>query len=504
MKVNQLKVGAILSYVIIAVNNIVGLLYTPFMLRMMGQNEYGLYSLTSSVIAYLTVLDIGFNNAVIRYTAKYRAEGKAEEQYKMFGMFLLLYCIVAIIVVIIGHFLYLNVENLFGKTMTLDDLRKVKIMVILLVANVAFTFPMSIWGGIITAYENFVFQKLVNLMRVILNPIAMIIMLLFGYRAIGMVVVTTIFNVLTLTINAIYCIKKLHIHIIFGKFQIGILKEVFVYSFWIFLSAMVDRIYWSSGQFVLGVFRSTVEIAIFAVAIQMQAFYTSFSYAISSLLLPRIVKLVTEKAPTKVISDFFVKISRIQFYPISLILFGFILFGQQFILYWAGPDYKPAYFMAICFMVPQLFTTMQQTGYSILQAHNKLKFRAITIFIASVLAVLLAIPVSKEFGGSGVAVCIALGLIVGNLIILDIYYQKEIGLDMKKFWTETLKISLWPLGLTFFYSVLLKIFPYENILGYVIHIFIYMLLYILGIVLFTFNDYEKKTLLKPIKVMMLR
>ena len=80
MKVNQLKAGAILSYVIIAVNNIVGLLYTPFMLRMMGQNEYGLYSLVSSVVAYLTVLDLGFNNAIVRYTAKFRAEGKNEEQ----------------------------------------------------------------------------------------------------------------------------------------------------------------------------------------------------------------------------------------------------------------------------------------------------------------------------------------------------------------------------------------------------------------------------------------
>ena len=80
---------------------------------------------------------------------------------------------------------------------------------------------MSIWGSIITAYENFVFQKLVGIVRIILNPLVMIAMLLIGYRAIGMVVVTTIFNVVTLLINYWYCKKRLKIQVRFGHFQWG-------------------------------------------------------------------------------------------------------------------------------------------------------------------------------------------------------------------------------------------------------------------------------------------
>ena len=85
---NQIKIGAALNYVIIGLNTLVGLLYTPYMLRMLGQNDYGLYSLVASVIAYLTILDFGFGNAIIRYTAKFRAERKQREQWEMFGMFL--------------------------------------------------------------------------------------------------------------------------------------------------------------------------------------------------------------------------------------------------------------------------------------------------------------------------------------------------------------------------------------------------------------------------------
>ena len=205
MAVNQLKAGALLSYVSIGLNNIIGLLYTPFMLRMMGQTEYGLYALVASVVSYLTVLDLGFGNAVIRYTAKYRAEGKIREQYEMFGMFFLVYVVIGFIALIVGSILCCNVDTLFDRTMSVTELHKIRIMMILMIVNIAFTFPMSIWGSIVTAYEQFIFSKLVNIVRVILNPIAMIVMLYMGYRAIGMVVVTTLFNVATLLVNWWYC-----------------------------------------------------------------------------------------------------------------------------------------------------------------------------------------------------------------------------------------------------------------------------------------------------------
>ena len=67
----QRKFGAGLSYISIISNTLVQLLYTPFLTKMLGQSEYGLYSLVASIIGYLTVLDLGFGNAIIVYTTKY-------------------------------------------------------------------------------------------------------------------------------------------------------------------------------------------------------------------------------------------------------------------------------------------------------------------------------------------------------------------------------------------------------------------------------------------------
>ena len=52
MKVNQLRVGALLSYVNLAIGSIIPMIYTPIMLRILGQAEYGLYSLSNSIVGF--------------------------------------------------------------------------------------------------------------------------------------------------------------------------------------------------------------------------------------------------------------------------------------------------------------------------------------------------------------------------------------------------------------------------------------------------------------------
>ena len=451
MPVNQLKAGVVLNYVVIILNTVVGLLYTPYMLRMMGQSEYGLYSLVASVIAYLTVLDLGFGNAIVRYTAKFRAEKKTEEQYEMFGMFFLLYLVIGIIAFGIGLGLYFNVGTLFGDTMTAVELDRARIMMLLLVANLAFTFPMSIWGSIIQAYEDFVFQKSLNIFRIILNTAVMICLLHFGYKAVAMVVVQTIFNVLTLVVNFIYCRRKLNIHIYFKfkHFHWGFLKEVAIYSFWIFLNAIMDRVYWSTGQFVLGATVGTAAVAVFAIAIQLEGMYMQFSTAISSVFLPKVTAMVATNRSRKEISDLFIRRGRIQYIVLAYILSGFIIFGRQFIELWAGAGYSDAYIISLLFFIPLTVPLIQNLGITILQARNEMKFRSVLYIIIALVSLAMQIVLTRFFGGIGCAMGVSGALVVGQILIMNVYYRRRQDLDIKTFWKEISKMSIIPIVLIF-------------------------------------------------------
>ena len=455
MAINQLKAGAFLSYISIALHNIIGILYTPFMLRMLGQSEYGLYSLVESVVAYLTILDLGFGNAIIRYTAKFRAENKIQEQWEMFGMFFMLYVVIGIVSFITGLILYFNTDSMFSNTMNDEELYKINVMMLLMVFNIAFTFPMSIWGAIITAYENFVFQKFVGIVRIILNPIVMIALLLVGYKAIAMVVATTIFNVVTLLINYWYCKNRLHIEVRFGHFKWGFFKEVSIYSFWMFLNSIMDRIYWSTGQFVLGMFKGAAVVAVYAVAIRLQGIYMGFSTAISGVFLPKVTGMIAKGNSEKEISNLFIRTGRIQYIVMAFVLTGFIIFGKQFICIWAGQEYAESYWIALCFFAPLTVPLIQNLGITILQARNQMKFRSILYVIIALTSLCISIPLAKQYGGIGCAVGTSMALIAGQIIIMNIYYQKVIHIEICRFWREIGKMSICPIlaGLLFYFAL---------------------------------------------------
>ena len=442
---NQLKAGAALNYVSICLNMVVGLIYTPYMLRMLGQSEYGLYSLAASIIAYLTVLDLGFGNAIVRYTAKFRAEGKQREQEEMFGMFFVLYIGIGVVAMIAGSVLSLNVENLFARSMTETEVERTRIMLWLMTFNLAFTFPMSIWGSIMTAYERFVFQRLVSIIRSVLNPVVMVLLLVIGYKAVAMVVVTTLFNVVTLLINWWYCQNRLAIKIRFTRFNWSFLKEVAIYSFWIFLNAIMDRIYWSTGQFVLGIYRGAVAIAVYAVAIQLQSMFMMFSTAISNVFLPRVTAMVAKENNEQEISNLFVRTGRLQYIIMAFILSAFIVFGKPFIQLWAGAGYEDAYYICLLFFIPLTIPLIQNLGITVLQARNQMKFRSLLYIVIALASLGLSILLAKPYGGYGCAFATSLALLIGQGLIMNIYYHRKQHLNMVTFWKEILKMSLVPL-----------------------------------------------------------
>ena len=496
---NQLKAGAALNYIVIILNMMVGLLYTPYMLRMMGQGEYGLYSLVASVISYLTVLDLGLGNAIVRYTAKFRAEGKTTEQYEMFGMFLVLYVIIGIIAFVAGLGLYFNVDTFFGATMTIEELDKARIMMLFLIFNLAVTFPMSIFGSIITAYERFVFPKVVNIIRVVLNTVIMICLLEMGYKAVAMVILQTVFNLLTLVINFFYCKYKLQIKVFFRNFKWGLLKEIAVYSFWIFLNVIMDRIYWSTGQFVLGAFVGTAAVAVFAVAIQLEHIYMQFSTAIAGVFLPKVTSMVARNNNREEISNLFIRTGRIQFIVIALILTGFIVFGRNFINLWAGSDYDSAYAISLLFFVSLAIPMIQNLGITILQARNQMMFRSLLYIVIAVVSLVFQIVLAKQYGGLGCAISIAGALFLGQGLIMNIYYHKRQGLDIISFWSEILKMSIIPLILGLSATFIFRSIVLDSWLSLGAAIAVFLVIYIPLFFCFSMNQSERDLFVKPLK-----
>lgn len=499
MEKSQRKIGAILSYLVIALNMIIGIAYTPFLVRKLGQAEYGLYSIISSVMSYLTIMDMGFGNAIIIYTSRYINQKDKEKENKLHGMFFIIYCIIGIFATAVGVVLYFNVGNLFGNSMTDLEIAKAKVMMLILTFDLAITFPFSIFGNILVAYEKFIFSKLIKILQILLQPMIMIPLLFLGYKAISMVLVLTFINIFCLILNAIICFKSINIKLRFKGFDFSVLKEIFQYSFYIFLNQIIDKINWSFDQFILGSICGTVVTSVYAVAGQLNNMYMNFSTAISGVMLPKVTKMQDDSANNEEFTNIFIKTGRIQYVLMALIMSGFILFGKSFINLWVGPEYGQTYIIACILMIPLTVPLIQNIGLSILQAKNLYKYRTIIFFGIALLNLGISIPLAKLYQGVGAAIGTSISLIIGQGIILNVYYHKKVGIDMIKFWKNILTMTI-PVVFTFLVGIILNmIIVSDSIVFLLLKIIIYFIVYVLLMWMMAMNNYEKNLIIDPFK-----
>jgi len=480
------------------IKNIIGLIYLPIMLRMMGQSEFGMYSLIMSIVSYITILDFGFGNAIIRYTTKLLAKGETKKMYEMFGMFIILYSFIGVVSFVLGMSIYYNVDYLFGDKFTFIELNKISVMLIIASLNVAISFPFSIFSSVIVANEKFVFYKLVSIVVAILNPIIMIIVLFVGYRSIGMLLVTTFFNIFAFAIYTWYSFHTLKIRISFKNVDLSYLKEISNYSFWIFINSIIDRVYWSSGQFIIGVNYGPAYIAPYSIAVQLQSVYVNFTQAFSGVFLPKITTMVTKKVDLSEISNLFIRIGRVQYIVVSFVLFVFFLFGERLVVLWVGEENIDSYLMALLFFIASVIPMIQNMGILTLQSMNKMKFYSILNISIGIVSIIFAIPLVKIYGSLGYVITISVALLVGQGLLMNIYYYRVLKIDILRFWCQILEISIIPVCITTLFYFVANFYLSNSPFMLLLSVLIFTILYFLPLWFFSLNVYEKNLFLVPI------
>ena len=433
---SQLKKGAIISYLNIFLANIAGLLLTPFIIRSLGNAEYGLYLLIGSFVSYIALMDLGLNNTIIRFVAKYRAEKDLEGEENFLATTMLIYLFISLIIVVLGIILYFNLDHLFGKTLSPEEMSKAKIMFVILIFNMAITLPGGAFAAISSGYEKFVFPRFATTIRYIVRSVLIVIILFFRGGAISIVVLDTIMNISFVMVNAFFVIQKLGVRFKFHSFEKRFIKEIFSYSIWIFVFALVQKFQWQSGQVILGMNANTRIVAVFGVGVMLGTYYGAFASAITSVLLPKATQMVVNETSGEEITQLMSKIGRLTFMVLNVILAGFALFGNEFVFLWVGPAYKDAWVVSLLIMIVLTVPLTQSFGNSILEASNKIKIKAILNLVTIVIGVSIGFILTKYYGIYGMISSIVSAIFI-NSIITSLYFKKTFNFKILFFFKNT-------------------------------------------------------------------
>lgn len=496
---SQLKKGALLSYITIFLTNIIGLILTPFIINKLGDAEYGLYTLIGAFVGYISVMDFGLNNTIVRFVAKYRAEKDKKGEENFLATTMGIYGIISVIILLVGAILYVNLDSIFSESLTIAELDKASVMFLILIFNLAITLPGGAFTAICSGYEHFVFPRTINIIRYVVRSALVVGLLLLGGDAIGLVILDTIMNLLVIVFNGWYVFKKLRVVFKLHQFRTPLIKDIFSYSIWVFLYIIVFKFQWNIGQLILGVNENTISVAIYGVGVLLGGYYGAFGSGINSVLLPRATQMVVNNNSGKELTLMIIKIGRINLLLLSFVLGGFFLFGKDFLKLWIGILYEDSYFIALCIMIVLTLPLIQSFGNSVLEAMKKNRFKSIisvsTVGIASILSFFL----SKEMGVNGVIIPLSFAIAI-NSIIMNCYFRKTFNFNFFLFFKEVLLMPMIIYGVLFYiYSRFLFDIDIETWKKLIYEILKFTLIF--GAITYTFilNRFEKSLLLNRVK-----
>ncbi|MFP2994577.1 oligosaccharide flippase family protein [Spongiivirga sp. MCCC 1A20706] len=499
---NQLKTGALLNYATIFLTNVIGLLMTPFILSYLGKDDYGIFITIGALVGTISLFDFGLNNTVVRFVAKYRAENDKKGEENFLATVMLIYLFISIIVIASGLIFYQYIDGYFTK-MSVDQLRTAKSMFIILIFNLAIGLPGQAYTGICYGYESFIFPKTLNIIKYVLRSLSVVGLLVLGGNAIGLVIVDTIFNMLLIGITMFFVFKKLKVKIKIHELSKRFVTEIFSYSTWVFLFALVGIFQWKAGHWVLGKISVAGVLAVYGIGITLGTYYGAFSTAVSSVFLPRATQMSVSKSSGEELTDMMIKIGRISFLVLMYILGGFLFFGRQFVTLWVGGELGEdgsyqSWLIALMIMVAYTLPLVQGFGNSILEAQSKLRFKAILYLSFMILGTALGAYFAIDYGAVGMMTGTVISwLIVQN--VMNFYYHKVIKINIPRFFKMLFNKSLLAVLISFAIAYLINFIPGYSWINFVAKCVIYSVVFFTVIYSLGMWKYEQQLVITAFK-----
>ncbi len=414
-RARQRRLGGMLAYLQIALNIGIALAYTPFMVRTLGQADYGLFAIAGAMASYLVILDMGLADSVVRRLVGLHGKDDRQGERDFLGSMVSLYGVLGLMILGAAAIAVACVPMLFGGTMAPEALSTLQTMLVPLGISTAVVVAGNPLNATLVAHERFVFLRSLEMATVVLVTLGNVAALLLGGGVLSVVVVASTGAILATLCKWLMVRGGLRLPLAPRRVDRTQLTDMSSYAAPIFVSMLVEQIFWKLDHLLIGARLGAAAVAVYAIGVMFNKYFMAFATAISRVMMPDLVRRIDAGSDTEALTRRLVEISRWQAFVLMLVLSGLVLFGQHFIRTWMGSGYELSYWVLVCTLGPYAFELIGNVRNVVLQVMRLFWWRA-GIFLA---AALLNIPATlwalRHWGVVGAAACTGAGLVAGYL-----------------------------------------------------------------------------------------
>ena len=442
----NISIGIVLSLFTLVLSLILHVFYTRFLVNSVGDTNYGVYAYALSITNWLTLLSSAVFSAYIRFVTKQKKEHGEEGVAKTNTFFLLLFLLFDIVSAL---FLCVFFICLLNGNIVYQEKDLLFYLLLISGIQVLFSIPANIFSLYISYQKKHIWIKITNLIATILPPLITIPFLIKGFSIITVLIIQAAVLIFTYFLNFCFAVFSLKEKFIFKKFFFDkeTIKQITIFVLFMVMIEVVDRLNATSDKLILGSIENgnyVHLVTVYQLGLSFSEFFASLSIAILTVFIPTIHESVVSENKPKIDKTF-----KYTYVTQMLLLFlffgGFVACGREFIHLWK-PEHPEIFYIALVLLFIRLVPLSQNSANEVQKAFNKYKFRSIINAVFVAINIAISIVLIYVFGYDQAIWACLIGTVFSTVaakwIILSIYNDKVIKLDMKSYWLDFLKCSV--------------------------------------------------------------
>ncbi len=408
---HRLLLSAVSNWLAFAAVMLVSFFMTPYMIRKLGDGPYGVWAFVESLLAYLTLFDLGIAACVVRYVAKFRRTGEADRLTGLLSTTWFLFWGLAVGVLLVGGAVI--PASVAGMESGGVPRAEAVAFGLLMLGNLAATLPLSVFPAVLDGLERYGSKSLVRLVVLAGRTAGFILVVENGGSLWEIGLVVTAANLAEHFACAVLCRRFLP-GVRFRRRAVNraSFREIRGYSLHAFLAMIGVRLTAQSGPLIVAAVLGMGPVTAFAVVARLVDMAKSLLRQAITTLTPAVSSLDAAGKHAE-IGAMLVKATRFVLYLMLPVQIGLVIFGQAFLKLWLrDPVYgEICYAPLVILSLPLSLAVAQSVAARVLFGTGRLKAFARVCLLEAAANVALSVVLCRAFGLVG----LVWGIVIPNV-----------------------------------------------------------------------------------------
>ncbi len=419
------------SWVALAVNILVGIFLSPFILHHLGDAAFGIWVLIFSLTGYYGIFDFGIRSSIIRFVSKYTATHDLNEVSGLINTALFTYSCVGVLCLIITVAGSFWVDRIFHITPGLQS--TARWLLLMVGASVSVGFPLGMFGGVLEGLQKFYILNWTNITSSLLRLVLIVFYLRRGHGLLAVALITVGMPFLASIVRMIIAMRSMPVKFSSTLVDRGSFRQMANYSGLTFMIIVAAQLRFKTDAVVIGTFLSSAAITYFYAGSRLVDYAGEVVSSLAQIFVPMSSQSDAEGNMAR-LRKIFIAGNRVCAFTTFPMTATFVIVGKSIIEVWLGKRYVAlGYPVLITLIIPTTLMLMQSASSRILFGISKHGRFAVVALLEGTANLILSILLVRPFGILGDAIGTAIPLAVTYLLFMPRHLCRQLGIRLSTY-----------------------------------------------------------------------